>query len=281
MNTPGVFPLAVGRERIQPVCRGHLPAAAHLLHRGALLGFHRRLSALPPVARPAAPRPATSPGIAGGQPGIGANYWPLSLPGSPSDVMEPTAINVLPSGDYVYVTAYDTAAGQLYLRLSVASAACAPARTRAPSACLCFTVAPTASHCVPGSPLCRGHLSLRHRQRFQQQLPLRHGLGQRQCSWLLGCLRRSLTPLAGNPFPAGNQPSAIVVDPTYPFAYVANALDSTVRPTRSATAASSGASAITAPTPPACSRWPSASIRRPTISFSPPTILATTSPALS
>ena len=32
----------------------------------------------------------------------------------------------------------------------------------------------------------------------------------------------NLTPLSGSPFPAGNQPSAIVVDPSYPYAYVAN-----------------------------------------------------------
>jgi DNA-binding beta-propeller fold protein YncE len=37
-----------------------------------------------------------------------------------------------------------------------------------------------------------------------------------------------LTPLAGSPFPAGNQPTAIVVDPSYPYAYVANSLDSNV-----------------------------------------------------
>ncbi len=37
-----------------------------------------------------------------------------------------------------------------------------------------------------------------------------------------------LTPLSGSPFPAGNQPSAIVVDPSYPYAYVANSLDGNV-----------------------------------------------------
>jgi 6-phosphogluconolactonase (cycloisomerase 2 family) len=31
-----------------------------------------------------------------------------------------------------------------------------------------------------------------------------------------------------NPYPAGNQPAAIVVDPDYPFLYVANAQDGTV-----------------------------------------------------
>jgi DNA-binding beta-propeller fold protein YncE len=42
-----------------------------------------------------------------------------------------------------------------------------------------------------------------------------------------------LTPLTSgangtNLFPTGNQPSAIVIDPKYPYAYVANSLDSTV-----------------------------------------------------
>ena len=31
-----------------------------------------------------------------------------------------------------------------------------------------------------------------------------------------------LTPLSGSPFPAGNQPTAVVVDPSYAYAYVAN-----------------------------------------------------------
>ena len=38
----------------------------------------------------------------------------------------------------------------------------------------------------------------------------------------------ALDPLSGSPVPAGNQPSAIVVDPSYPYAYVANALDGNV-----------------------------------------------------
>ena len=34
--------------------------------------------------------------------------------------------------------------------------------------------------------------------------------------------------MSGSPFPAGNQPSAIVVDPAYPYAYVANSVDGNV-----------------------------------------------------
>jgi 6-phosphogluconolactonase (cycloisomerase 2 family) len=37
-----------------------------------------------------------------------------------------------------------------------------------------------------------------------------------------------LTPLPGSPFPAGDQPSAIVVDPSYSYAYVTNLQDSTI-----------------------------------------------------
>jgi len=38
----------------------------------------------------------------------------------------------------------------------------------------------------------------------------------------------TLTPLSGSPYPTGNQPSAVVADPTFPFLYVANSLDSNV-----------------------------------------------------
>ena len=37
-----------------------------------------------------------------------------------------------------------------------------------------------------------------------------------------------LSPLSGSPYASGNQPSAIAVDPTYPYLYVANTLDSSV-----------------------------------------------------
>ncbi len=37
INTPGVFPLAVTVGGQQPICRGHLPAAADLLDGSALL----------------------------------------------------------------------------------------------------------------------------------------------------------------------------------------------------------------------------------------------------
>jgi 6-phosphogluconolactonase len=38
----------------------------------------------------------------------------------------------------------------------------------------------------------------------------------------------ALTALSGSPYPAGNDPTGVVVDPTYAFAYVSNATDATV-----------------------------------------------------
>ena len=37
-----------------------------------------------------------------------------------------------------------------------------------------------------------------------------------------------LSPLSGSPYPAGNQPSAIAIDSTSKYAYVANSLDSSI-----------------------------------------------------
>jgi DNA-binding beta-propeller fold protein YncE len=41
-------------------------------------------------------------------------YWPLNLPGK-SDVIEPTGLDVLKSGAYLYVATYDSTAGANYV----------------------------------------------------------------------------------------------------------------------------------------------------------------------
>ena len=64
VNTPGIFPLAVAVNGIESVRRGHLPAAAHLLHRApcsgsiAVFPIHRWLRLTAPCRR-------RLPGIAG------------------------------------------------------------------------------------------------------------------------------------------------------------------------------------------------------------------------
>ncbi len=146
---------------------------------------------------------------------VNGAYWPLALSGS-SDVIVPTAINVLASGGYLYVTAYDStvspATGYIY--------AYAVGSTGALTA-------------VPGSPFAAGsqpsaiasdssssHVYVTD---FRGGVVLGYNVGSN------GLLAAMTSGLGGtNKFPAGNQPAAIVVDQSFPFAYVANSLDSNV-----------------------------------------------------
>ncbi len=163
-------------------------------------------------------------------------YWPLSLPGS-SDVLIPTAMNVVKSGAYVYVTAVDwtvtggdnpaetlTLCNQPPVTLSSAvgyvfgfsvgsggtltplnnGAPVAAGTGTAPLTLPCgITSDPTGSYVYVADSISdnvRGY-------------SIASGL---------------LTPLPGSPFTAGNQPSAVTVDPTGNYAFVTNAVDSTI-----------------------------------------------------
>ena len=108
VNTPGTYPLAVAVsgtnlfvvDTYQPLpscsiadpCSGSLGVFPLLPASGS--GSNATFS-----GAPGTPLTNTS---------IGADYWPLNLPSSPADVMVPTAVNVLTSGAYLYVTAYDS-----------------------------------------------------------------------------------------------------------------------------------------------------------------------------
>lgn len=157
-------------------------------------------------------------------------YWPIALPGS-SDVLIPTAINVVKSGAYVYVTAVDwTASGSLY-----------PAETLT----LCNNPPSSLSTAV-------GYVFGFSVGSGGALTPLNNGVpfaaGVLPCGIssdptgsyvyvadsISGNVRGYsaasglLTPLSGSPFTAGNQPSAVTVDPTGSYTYVTNAVDSTV-----------------------------------------------------
>jgi len=99
VNTPGIFPLAVtvsGKnlfvlDTYQPLpsCSPAAPCS------GSIAVF------------PITVGPNTPPSDSLGSPVANGslNYWPLSLPGKPNDVLLPTAINVLASGADVFVSA--------------------------------------------------------------------------------------------------------------------------------------------------------------------------------
>jgi 6-phosphogluconolactonase (cycloisomerase 2 family) len=144
---------------------------------------------------------------------VGGQYWPLLLSGANSShVIVPTAVNVLGSGSYIYVAAYDSSVtpsvGYVF-GFSVGSGGALtplnagvpyPAGVR-PSA----IASDSSSTYVYVTDYASGNVR----------------------GYTVGSTG-ALTALSGSPFPAGNAPSAVVVDPTYAYAYVTNATDSTV-----------------------------------------------------
>jgi 6-phosphogluconolactonase (cycloisomerase 2 family) len=227
VNTPGIYPLAVAVsgsnlfvvDTYQPLstCSNAQPCS------GSVAVF------------PIEPASGTgSNAIASGRLGTSVangslTYWPLCQYGyisgtdstqcktgamsASSDVITPTAVNVLVSGasDYVFVTAYDSsitpAAGYVFGFSTGSDGALVPLNGGVPFAAGIYpsAIASDSSNHVYVTDSKSGDI--------------------RAYAFASGVL----SELSGSPFAAGNQPSAIVVDPQYPFAYVANAQDGNVR----------------------------------------------------
>ncbi|HET7102996.1 MAG TPA: beta-propeller fold lactonase family protein [Terracidiphilus sp.] len=196
VNTPGIFPLGIAvtgsylyvADTYQPLptCSTASPCA------GSVAVF--------PLSKSGAF------GSAVANAAISANYWPLTLPGSSTDVVTPAAITVTGSGSLVYVAAYDQTANSGYVFGFTANAdgtltavnggVPVPAGTQ-PSA---ITADPTGSY-----------LYVTDEQRGDV-------LGYSINAGLL-------TPISGSPFPAGNMPAGIVMDKTGKYLFVANSQD--------------------------------------------------------
>jgi len=211
VNTPGVFPLAIAVNASNlfvvdtyqplPTCSTAAPCSGSISVFPLLTGGSS--SSAPCTAAICIGTPAINVGTS-------SNYWPLTLAGAPSDVIVPTAVNVLASGGYVYVTAYDSSVtpsvGYLF-GFSVASGGVLTPLAGSPFAAgtqPSAIASDAAGKYVYVTDAAKGYV-----------------LGYSVASGLP-------TPLAASPFPAGNAPSAIVVDPSFAFAYVTNSTDSTV-----------------------------------------------------
>ena len=224
-NTPGIYPLAVAVngtnlfvvDTYQPLpsCSTAAPCS------GSIAVYPITASSTSP------PSDALGSPIANGS----LNYWPLSLPGSPKDVLEPTAINVLASGKYLYVTAYDTTANANYIfGFSVTGGVLAALNGGAP---LGGAGMPFATGICPSAYLnapfvvgtCPSAIASDLTNSYVYVTDTANGLVH---GFSIASATGLLTPLSGSPFPAGAQPSAITIDPAYPYLYVANMLDSTV-----------------------------------------------------
>jgi 6-phosphogluconolactonase (cycloisomerase 2 family) len=209
VNTPGIFPVAVSVNATNlfvvdsyqplPICSNAAPCSGSI-------------GVLPLLPTSGTGSAATWPGALGtpvANTGNGANYWPLTLPSSPKDVILPTGVRVLASGSYVYVSAYDTTANIGYIfGFSVGTGgALTPLNGGVPFAAGVHPSAiasDSSSTYVYVTDSANGNV-----------------LGFSVASGIL-------KPLAGSPFPAGNHPSSIAVDSKYSYLYVTNLLDSSV-----------------------------------------------------
>ncbi len=206
LNTPGIFPLAIAANKSNlfvvdlyqplPLCSNAEPCSGSI----GVFSLTPASGSTPVTIGPL----AVNPGVAG-------QYWPLTLTGAnTSHVIVPTAVNVLASGAYVYVTAYDSSVtpnvGYVFGFAVGSGGVLTP-----------LSGSPYAAGVKPSAIASDGTSTYVYVTDFT-------GGNVRGYSVSSG----NLTPLGGSPFHAGNQPSAIVIDPSYPFAYVTNSLDSTV-----------------------------------------------------
>jgi len=214
VNTPGIYPLAVAANGSNlfvvdtyqplPTCSNADPCSGSIAVYPILTATQAQ--ALTP------PQPADTLGPPVANTSTGANYWPLTLPSSPNDVILPTGVNVLKSGADVFVSAYDSTANTGYVfGFMVGSGGALTALSGSPYAAGTHPSAiasDSTSSYVYVTDFANGNI-----------------MGYTVASG-------GLTPLPSvqynpNPYPAGNQPSAIVADSS-PYLYVTNAQDGTV-----------------------------------------------------
>jgi 6-phosphogluconolactonase (cycloisomerase 2 family) len=214
VNTPGIYPLAVavsGTYLFVVDTYEPLPACSNADPCSGSVGV------FPLSVASGTGSSATLGGAPGPTPvvntSIGASYWPLTLPARPTDVLVPTAINILKSGADLFVTAYDASVtptvGYVFGFSIGSSGALTPLNGGVPF------VAGVHPSAVASATETTGIYV------YVTDSTSSNISGFTFASGLL-------TPLSGSPFPAGNQPSAIVVDSSYPYAYVANETDGTV-----------------------------------------------------
>ena len=240
VNTPGIFPLALAANQSDlfvldtyqplPICSTAQPCS------GSIAVYPLTGSTPNCAAKTCLGAPAVDSGVNG-------NYWPLTLSGAnASDVIVPTGVNALASGDYVYVTAYDSSVspsvGYIY-GFSVAPASSSAAATGG----TCPASGPISAGALPPGTLCalNGGAPIVAGIRptgvasdpTSSYLYVTDYESHDVLGYAVSAATGALTPMTSggggtNVFAAGNGPSAMVIDPAYSYAYVADSLDATV-----------------------------------------------------
>ncbi len=207
VNTPGIFPLAIAASKSNvfvvdtyqplPLCSTADPCSGSI----AVYPLTTATSSAPIGLG----TPATNPAV-------NAQFWPLTLTGAnASHLIVPTAVNVLASGAYVYVIAYDSSV------------------TPYTGYVFAFSVGPGGVlTAVPGSPFAAGDQpSAIASDAKSAYVYVTDAVRGNVLGYTVGSTG-ALTALSGSPYPAGNDPTGVVVDPSYAYAYVSNATDATV-----------------------------------------------------
>ena len=223
VNTPGIFPLGLAASKSNLFVVDTYPAPPHLLPGGALLRLHRSHAAHGGLQFhshrhrvPGGKRQSNLLGLVRiGLQAVGLHLT-CSNPAAETGVIVPSAVNVLANGSNVYVTAYDStvspAKGYIFA-FSVGSGG---------------VLTP-----LPGSPFPAGtQPSALASDSTNSYVYVTDYAGSSVLGYTVGAsgaLTAMTSGIGGtNAFPSGNEPSAIVVNPTYPFAYVTNLLDGTL-----------------------------------------------------
>ena len=205
VNSPGIYPLAIAANASSlfvvdtyqplPICSTADPCS------GSIAVF--------PLTAATKTAPVTI-GSAATNPAINGSYWPLTITGS-SDIIVPTGVNVLASGSYVYVTAYDSTisphVGYVF-GFSVGTGG---------------VLSP-----LPGSPFAAGTQPSAIASDASSAYLYVTDYGKSDVLAYTVAANGTLSAMAGSPFQSGAQPSAIVVNPHYPYVYVTNSLDATI-----------------------------------------------------
>jgi 6-phosphogluconolactonase (cycloisomerase 2 family) len=209
-NTPGIFPMAVAVSGTNlfvvdtyqplPICSPAAPCSGSV---GVFtIGAPNTSNIGTPGAEVLSPNPVANGDL---------TYWPLSLPSSPNDIIVPTAINALKSGNLIYVSTYDSSVtptvGYVFGFSVGSGGALTPLNGGVPF--------------VAGT-----HPSAMASDVSNSYLYVTDSANSNVLGYSVGS--GLLTPLAGSPYASGAAPSSVVIDPTYHYAYVANGEDSSV-----------------------------------------------------
>ncbi len=220
VNTPGILPLAVAVNKsnlfvvdtFQPlsICSTAKPCSGSIAVYPLTAGSATSSTCTATVCMGS---PVANPAGSG-------TYWPLLLSGSQAgDVIVPTAVNVATSGSttYVYVSAYDSATspsvGYVFGFAVGSTGALTP-----------LNGSPWVAGVQPSAIASDASGSYLYVTDYAQASVL--GFNISAANGALAAMTGGMG--GGNEFRSGNQPSAIVVNPAYPYVYVANALDATI-----------------------------------------------------